>query len=381
MPNKKFLLALATVIATIIGGGIFALPYAFSQAGFWPSLGIFIGLVVINIMVMLMFGEVVLRTHGTKHQATGYAGIYLGRPGKALMMIIQMIGGFGGLLIFTIGVGDFLFDLFGGRLPESQMMWGLAFFGVASIFVILGIRLIARTDFIIFLMFLVIIFIMVVAAIPEISPINFAKIDLGKILFPFGVIIFSLSGASAIPLLDDMFPGKRKQMKDVIIWGVVISAIVSLIYTLVVLGLGGESVSQDSLATIRIHLPGSVSFLMGIFGIIAMGTSFLTSGVVLREMFEYDTKMPRLWALVLVLSVPLLLYLLNVGTFVGTISFVGSVTGGLGAILIIWMLQRAKKIGTREPEYQVNYPKIALGIIGGVYALAIGYEIFTLIFK
>lgn len=170
-------------------------------------------------------------------------------------------------------------------------------------------------------------------------------------------------------------------MKSVIIWGVIIAAIVSLAFALVVYGLGGQNVSQDSLGTISQHLPYYVSFLMGIFGIIAMGTSFLTTGLVMREMFEYDFKIHRLWALLMVLGVPLILFLMNITGFVGAISFVGSITGGLGAIITIFMYRRAKKLGQKEPEFKIKVPVPMVVIIIGVYLLAIGFEIYSLLIK
>jgi len=294
MPSKQFFLAVAIVVATIVGGGIFALPYAFAKAGLWPSLVIFALLLVINIYVMLMYGEVVLRTKGTKHQATGYAGFYLGKPGKAVMLGVLILGNFGALLIYTLGVGDFLSGLFAQGFFAWEQSWGLIFYAVASLLVILGLKIIARVDLIICLLFIVIILVVVFTALPHVDLEYFSKVDMSRILFPFGIIIFSLSGLSAVPFLDDLFPSQRRRMKSAIIWGLIATAIISLAFALVVFGMDGQAVSGDSLLTIQKYLPAYVSFLMGIFGIIAMGTSFLTTGLVMREMFEYDYKLPKI---------------------------------------------------------------------------------------
>jgi len=69
---------------------------------------------------------------------------------------------------------------------------------------------------------------------------------------------------------------------------------------------------------------------------------------------------------------------MNIAGFVSAISFVGSVTGGLSAILIIMMYRRARISGQKEPEYKVKVPKPMLGLIIVVYVLAIGYEIYSL---
>ncbi|MFC1618068.1 aromatic amino acid transport family protein [Patescibacteria group bacterium] len=380
MQNKNYLLAIAMMVATIVGGGLFALPYAFAVAGFWPTMIVFIGLAVVSVIIMLMFGEVVLRTKGTHHQAVGYAEKYLGKKGKVMMLLVTMASGYGGLLIYTIGVGDFMHRLFDHTVFESELVWGLIFFAVAALFVILGVKSIARLDFGLLFVFIGIVVAVFVLAIPEWGPENFVYANIERVLFPFGIIIFSLMGSSAIPLLDDMLIGKKRKLKGVIIWGSVIAILISLVFALAVFGMGGVETTDDALGTVQVHLPTYVSFFMGIFGIIAMGTSFLTTGVVLREIFEYDYKIKRVLALFLVLSVPLVLFLLNIAGFASAIGFVGSITGGLGAILFILMYRRARVKSEKEPEYKVRFsPAIQVTLII-VYIIAMLYEIYALIF-
>ncbi len=379
MKNSKYFLALATLIATIIGGGIFALPYAFARSGFWPAIIIFGLMAVVGIIIMLMFGEVILRTKGTHHQSTGYAEIYLGKPGKFLMLLVNILGGYGGLLIYTIGVGDFLERLFSGLVPISEMWWGIIFFVVASVFVVMGIKKIAKLDFGILFVFIGIVATVFILAIPKWGMASFSYSNWSELLFPFGIIIFSLMGSSALPLLDDMLGKQKGKIKSVVIWGVIITAIISLFFALAVFGMGGAETTQDSLGTVQQFLPEYISILMGIFGIIAMGTSFLTTGVVLREVYEYDYKIKKFLALLLVLSIPLILFLLNIAGFAGAIGFVGSITGGLAAILFIIMYRRARKNSQREPEYQIKIPGFVQILLVIMYVVAMSYEVYSLL--
>src|SRR3989344_4169379 len=113
MAKKEVFQAIATLTGMIIGAGVLGIPYVVAKAGI--LLGIIdivaIGLVVLSMHLFL--GEVVLRTPGN-HQLTGYAEIYLGKRGKALMMISALIGMYGALLAYIMGEGEALAAIFGG---------------------------------------------------------------------------------------------------------------------------------------------------------------------------------------------------------------------------------------------------------------------------
>jgi hypothetical protein len=70
------------------------------------------------------------------------------------------------------------------------------------------------------------------------------------------------------------------------------------------------------------------------------------------------------------------LYLLNLTGFLTAISFVGAITGGLGAILSVWMYLRARHHGQKEPEYQIKFPGLVIAGVIAVYIGAIIWEIF-----
>lgn len=378
MANKKFVFAVATLVSTIIGAGIFAMPYAFARAGFWPSLVVFFVLAVVSIVVMLMYAEVVLRTQGIHHEATGYAGKYLGKPGRIVMLIANLIGMYGGLLIYIIGGGDFLRSAFGPGVSMSPLVWGIIFFGVCSILVIMGLRTVAKADLVFMVLFVALVAVISILAVPKISVANFTAGDLTQILFPFGVIIFTLSGSAAIPLLNNLLKGQSHKLGKVVLWGSVIATVISLVFTIAILGLGGTQTTSDSVGTVQQYLPPVASLAMAIFGLLALGTSFLIYSLILRDMYMFDYKIKRGWALLLTLVFPIAFFFFDVTGFIGAISFVGSMTGGLTGILYVMMYRQAKIKGQRQPEFQVNFPVWVQGVVLFVYIMAITYEVLKL---
>jgi hypothetical protein len=255
------------------------------------------------------------------------------------------------------------------------LVWGIIFFGVCAILVILGLHTVAKADVIFAALFVVLVTVIATLAAPRIASVNFTTGDITQILFPFGVIIFALGGTAAITLLNNILKGQAHRLGRAIVWGSVIATVISLVFTLAVLGLGGAQTTPDSLGTVQQHLPPIASLAMAIFGLAAMGTTFLTYSLVLRDMYMFDYKLKRGLALFLTLIFPLAFFFLNMTSFVGAISFVGSVTGGLSGILYVLMYRRARVIGRRQPEFQISFPLWIQAVVLFVYVLAMAYEV------
>ena len=104
--SKNFFLALSVLIGTIIGAGIFGIPYVIFKSGLIPGLFYFIILGGAVLLIHLFFGEIVLRTK-EKYRLPGFALKYLGRPAEVLVTVSVVVGVIGALLAYLILAGDF----------------------------------------------------------------------------------------------------------------------------------------------------------------------------------------------------------------------------------------------------------------------------------
>ncbi len=96
-----FLEAVAILVGTIIGGGVFLLPYANIQSGFVLSNLWLILLTILLIIIHLLFGEVILRTKES-YCLTGYAGLYLGNHAKKLLLLTSTVSLSFSLIIYLL---------------------------------------------------------------------------------------------------------------------------------------------------------------------------------------------------------------------------------------------------------------------------------------
>jgi amino acid permease len=126
-------MATATLIGTIVGAGVLAIPYVVAQSGFLIG---FIDIVIVSLAFLflhLFMGEIVLRTK-KQFQLTGYMDKYLGRWGKRLMAFSMIFGIYGALIAYIIGEGETLRSIIG---VGSPLLYSVLFFIVMS-FIITG---------------------------------------------------------------------------------------------------------------------------------------------------------------------------------------------------------------------------------------------------
>lgn len=381
--NKKLFFAIATFAGTIIGVGIFAVPYAVSQSSFLVGLAYLVAISLVLLFLYLSYSEVILQTKG-KHRLVGYSEIYLGKWGKRLTGIINIGGIYGALIAYIIVSGNFLFTIFNKILGGTPFLYSLAFFFVFAIFIFIGLKLISEAEFVMTALLFLVFAIIFVAGAPFIKLSNLTAInslDLKNLFLPYGIILFALAGATAIPEMREMLERKSRQLRKAIFIGFLIATIFTIIFTLTIVGISGAGTSVEAISGLAGILGGDIIILGAILGLLAVATSFLVLGINLKNVFSCDFKINKTLAGVLVCGVPFLIYLLGSPSLVHTIGVTGAIFGGLeGIIIVLICLQLKKKDQTlKSPKSKNIFPSwLGYGIIG-VFVVGIIYEIVYLL--
>lgn len=368
--NNRFLLALSILVGTIIGGGIFALPYVFSQSGIVPALFYFILLGGVVILLHLFFGEVCLRTK-EKARLIGYASKYLGSWGKGLATFSTLFWIIGTLLVYIILAGDFLYIILGEIIPFSQTAFSLLFWALLSFFILRGIQLIAKAELTMNIVLFAGIFLIFFFAMPHIQLKNFSLINTDNLFLPYGVILFALAGWPAIPEIVDFFTGKheKRNIDNVIVIAGVIIIALYLAFSLFVVGVSGSATSPDALQGLIPFLGKGVIVLGSVLGLTAIAASFLILGNYLKNSLRYDFHFPYIFSAGISIIAPLLLFLIGFQEFILVLSIVGLIAV-IDGVLIVALFLKVKNKGTREPEYELRIPRflpylVAIVLIGG----------------
>jgi len=379
MIGNKSILALSTLVGTIVGAGIFGLPYVVSLAGVIPSLFYFVLLGGAVLILHLMFGEISLRTKDS-HRLIGHAKIYLGSWAKTLITFSTIFGILGALLAYVIIGGEFMQAALAPFVSISLVIASVIFWAILSFFIIQGIQIITKMEFFMNIALFVVIGIIFFFAVPHFESSNFISISIPNIFLPFGVMLFALTGWSAIPELVDFFKQKKdkRSLKGIIVFASVITILLSLAFAFIVVGVSGSNTTQDALIGLIPFLGAKVVALGALLGLIAVAASFLVLGNYLKNSLRYDLNLPFIVAAGIAIVVPLTLFLLGIREFISVIGIVGALIGAIEGIIIILIFWSAKKKGTREPEYEIQFSKLILYPI--ILILALG-AIFGVLFS
>lgn len=372
MSQKHVYEAIATLTGTIIGAGVLGIPYVMAKAGFLTGLLVLLLLGAVMVVLNLCIGEVTLRTKGL-HQLTGYAGIYLGQRGKRLMTLAMMISSYGALMAYIIGEGKSLAEIFGG----NPWMWSIVFFVLASLIIFKGMEAVGMSELVLSIIKFVALFttLLLLGFSQFFDPANLMQIDLTKIFVPYGVILFAFLGAIAIPAMREELSSHLKDLKKCILIGTLIPIAAYALFGLAVVGVTGRFTTEVANLGVGLLMGFFPLAIISVFAVLSMATGFIAIGNGLKEMFWHDYKFKPINALLLTLSVPVLLILFGVHSFINILGITGAIAGGADGIIMLLTYLKARKHGQRKPEYEMKIGlapivlMIAVFIIGAVITI------------
>ena len=368
MVSKNSVLAIASLIGTIIGAGVFGIPYLFAKSGVLTSFLYFLILGVVALLVHLFFGEIVLRTK-EKHRLIGYAEKYLGKRAKILVTISIIFGTIGGLLAYTILGGNFLKIIFPFSLSAFKL--SLILWAILSFFVFSGIKSIAPIEFLFNIGFFAVFVLIVLFSFSKIESSNFTLLNAKYIFLPFGVLLFSLIGWNAVPEIEGILK-EKKNLKRVIIIAVMAALVFYFLFGLLISGVTGKNTTQEAFQGLVPVLGQKIMILGGVFGILTISTSFLILANHLKNALIFDYHFSYPLAFFLACFSPLLLFLFGIREFIWVIAVIGTLVGVIEGTTIALIFKKAKKIGERTPEYSLKlsrpllYFTVAVLILGAI---------------
>ena len=132
MMRKEEILAAGLLAGTIIGAGMFSLPFIFQSAGLSTGIFYLILIPIAYIFVYLMYSDIIVRTKES-HRLVGYAKIYLGNWAFWLTILMSVVESVFVLTIYLIlsqSFGDLMIG-WGSGVEKLLFFWFSAEFWLA----------------------------------------------------------------------------------------------------------------------------------------------------------------------------------------------------------------------------------------------------------
>lgn len=383
MQRKEFFLfikALAVFLGTVIGVGIFGLPFVAFKAGFFVILLFFGFTILVAILIHFLLGEVAVNTQGL-HRLPGYVAEYLGQKWKKITFAIMTIGLLGALLAYLIVGGQFLSFLFAPYFSGSPTLYTFIFFAIGAFLVFRGIKSISGIELTLLFVLLSTLVVFFIKAGPAINLNYFKTLNLKFLTLPYGVILFSLWGSAIVPEIKEMLVAqtpKEKQNKNkiysflrkVIFWGIILAAIIYLFFIFVVLGASGPKTSEEAISGLESALGNNIIKLGFIFGVITCFTSFITLALTLKKVFWYDLGFPKNLAWAITCFLPLILFLFGIRKFIEVVGFTGALALGVEGIIIVFLYREFLEKKFSRKMNPALYSLVGVFLLGIILEIA-----------
>lgn len=369
--------AIAALVGTIIGAGVFTLPYVANLSGLLLA---FLWLIIVSFIILflhLAFGEIVLRTPAN-YRLPGYTGYYLGTPAKKFILITTFLTFSISLLIYLL-LGTEFFNLILKNLSIKNLEPSLIFLVLWLLFNLSILdksnTLAAKINF--YLSF-VLVFLFLVIAFFALPHLNLDRINFfysyNKFgwLIPYGVFFYALNGAVAVPEAISILKKKNllNKAKRVIKIGTLIPALIYLIFIISVLGISGANTSREAISGLVGVLGKPIIIVGALVGFLAVSTSYLIFATYIKNSFINDFNWTPFISYLVVILGPIVFYLCGLQNVIKLISFIGGMIGGLEGVMIILILQKAKERKELTPSYEIPLNKVLMAVF--IVALVIG---------
>lgn len=380
--------SVAALIGNAIGAGIFGIPFVLAQSG------VLVGIIHISVIALIVgvsllaYGAITFRTSGV-HQFPGYIQQYLGPFWKWVSLGVFAVGIYGALTAYTSEVGHLLFTLFGqegGSAWSMPLLFSFLFWAVGVASVLAGTKFVFQLETAVVFGIICIVALLIIFGAPSID-VEYLMTVPGSVadaLLPYGVILFAFGAYGIIPeITTALRSGKAASKFPLVVW--VGIGVVALMYMLVgasVVGITGPTTSQSAVDGLAVALGPAALIIGAIFGILAMGSSFVVLGIALVHVFQLDLHLNRWLAAAIAFIPPLIIAAGEFASFTTLLGIVGGIAGGF-QLLLLWVMyhrMRArvpykKRSRQSATAWDIAIPTLVQWVIAGAFILGIIYQV------
>jgi len=361
----KDVVSAGLLASLIVGAGIFALPHVFARAGLIYSLVALIFFAWASYSINTRYAQIIDR-NGDNQRFAGYAKNYFNTTGHLLSLIV-VLGGIIFALTVYIALAPAFFSLIFPTLPGVISV--LIFWAVATVITFAGVKIASTAGIIVFVMMVAIIIIFGAMALAGGHMENIFGISLFNpvnILLPFGPLLFAFSGRAAISSIRARYAKTEyepKNFRKIILIGVLIPAVIYIIFVIATIALSGGGVTPDAVTGLTV-IPVWGLIAIGILGLSAILTSHILLGMEFIGIVSKDIKLSNIVAYALFAIVPIIIYFFGSDNFLTLIGITGGIFLAAESIMVVLMGRSA--FGPRRADIFL----VAVFVLGIIYEIS-----------
>ncbi len=341
---------------TILGAGIFSLPYVIGNVGLFLGAAYLVCFGLVYFFIHRFYGEALLTAppgHNFLYFLKESIGARAWRLSSAIIVAEFLLI----LTVYLILAPSFGAFVFGSGAAGTAVL--AVFWALGSLFIFLRLDVLGWTEFLgVAAILAFTLFIFGFGAAPLSGALWPKDIGLAALLLPFGPLLFSLAGRSAMAQVvekerDSAKAGRPFSVVKVAFWGTFIAAAVYFLFVVAVLRLTPHP-APDALSGLG-GLPAGVLAILGIIGLLAIWKSYIVIGLNTKEMLELDLGLPKAWGALAVIAAPMAFYAIGLNDFLSVIGLLGGLFLAFDSALVVYIWRRLVPRSRLRPLSWVLY--------------------------
>lgn len=349
------------MVGTMIGVGILSLPFAVAQIGFFFGILELVVAAFVSYTVSRLYGELIMLRAG-KPRFIHVMNRELGPFGVCASTIAYFFALYGGLIGFLLFGGQFLRVLLFSTIPLSSTSSSVLFFIIASFLTLGGSLFVTRVQRILIPLFLGLIGILGVIALPFLHVQNFLMFPGGNIVLPFGVMLFAFHGLSSMPEMRDALGrfGGLLPKSTFLAHAVVVAVYAFFIVT--VLGVTGLLTTENAIPGLGSVLGPRIVLLASFIALMTTLNAYLGVSNAITNTYLFDLKFRFVPSWFLTAVVPIVIYFAGAQHITAVLSFDGGVLGSFVGIMVLIAYEKAR-FAADLPKNSLKVPQILVGLV------------------
>lgn len=343
--------AILLISGCCIGAGMLGLPVLSAQAGYIPSVILFIA----SWLFMLCTGLLLLEANlwfSDDINIVSLAGHTLGNAGKAVGWIVFLFLFYSLMVAYVTGSGELFTDFFEALFAISLPRWvgGLVMIALFGIMIYAGTGAVDRFNRVLMLGLLLTYILLVVMGNSHVDEKLLKHRDWGAVFFVIPAMIVSFGYHNLVPSLTSYLGRDGPRLRWVLIIGSFIPLLIYLVWQRLILGIvplegkGSLQAAWDEgqMATHALKTAVGISWIVDIaqfFAFFAIVTSFLGVALSFVDFLADGLRIPKksmgkILLCALALLPPYVFSLIHPGAFLMALNY----AGGFGAVIIFGIL-------------------------------------------
>lgn len=371
------LMMMGMLAATTVGAGIFTLPWVFHNAGWMRATGWLVALAALVIFAGYSYWRT-LDAVGERQRLVGLARTHLGR-GWSVLTLVGVLGGMVFALVISLVLAQRFLAILLPLRPSAALVlfWALAVlpvtFNIRRFAILENAGTLLKCLLVVFIFFSALNYGGILESSAPIVP---------DVLFPFGALLFALSGWNAIEPMYEYWKGKRDGSgNDVgraasplgaIAGGTLAIAALYFLFSAGILGslTNGSFLSPDTLSGL-IGWPFWKIATLAVLGLLALWTAYGINALEIENALRKDLHWNPTLAFGAVALAPVIIVFSGFTNVIQAITFAGAIFVGLQYMSIFALAERVL-----QPRPAVKW---LMRLAGLVFALAALYEIYIFV--